>query len=70
MKVNLYVSDGFRRQRQYGFLALETSPSLLPRDESWTYMRSGETSEFGLPETVEEEIRRNGYWARGLGETS
>jgi hypothetical protein len=70
MKVNLYVSDGLRGQRQYGFLAPSTPISLLPRDENWKYVRSGDTSEFGLPEAVEEEIRRKGYWARDFGEGS
>jgi len=42
--------------------------SLLPRDENWRYVRSGDTSEFGLPTIAEEEIRRNGYWARSRGE--
>ena len=68
LKVNLYVSDGLRGERQYGFLATSTPMSLLPRDENWRFIRSGDASEFGLPATVQDEIRRNGYWARGRGE--
>lgn len=68
MQVNLYVSDGLRGERQYGFLAPSTPMSLLPRDENWRYVRSGDTSEFGLPTIAEEEIRRNGFWARSRGE--
>ena len=68
VQVNLYVSDGLRRERQYGFLAPSTPMSLLPRDENWRYVRSGDTSEFGLPTIAEEQIRRNGFWARSRGE--
>jgi len=68
MIVNLYVSDGLRGERQYGFLATSTPMSLLPRDENWRFIRSGDASEFGLSAMVEDEIRRNGYWARSTGE--
>jgi hypothetical protein len=67
MKVNLYVSDGLRGERQHGFLAASTPISLLPRNENWRFVRSGELQEFGLPMIVEEEIRRKGYWARATG---
>ncbi len=70
MTVNLYVSDGLRGQRQYGFLAPSTPISLLPRNETWKYVRSGETSEFGLPEAIVDEIRRKGFWALGEGYSS
>jgi hypothetical protein len=64
VKVNLYVSDGLRGERQHGFLATSTPISLLPRDENWRFVRSGDLQEFGLPTMVEEEIRRKGFWAR------
>jgi len=68
MKVDIYVSECGRSLPRYGFLPPHRPVSLLPRDGRWRYLRSGDTSEFQLPEAVEEEIERRGYWAHPLGE--
>ncbi len=41
--------------------------SILPRGENWRYVRSADTMEFNLPEAVDEEIERRGFWAHTFG---
>jgi hypothetical protein len=67
MKVNIYVSDSGRLLPRYGFVPPGKPVTLLPREESWMYVRSGDTTEFGLPEAIEEEIERRGFWAHTFG---
>ena len=62
MKVNIYVSRDGSVERRHGF-ALLRHPLSLPANDTWTYVRSGDTAEFGLPEAVEEEIARRGMWS-------
>ena len=70
MKVNIYVSENGWPAPRYGFLPPKSPMSLLPRTEHWKYVRSGDTSEFNLPEAVEEEITRRGFWAHTFGHGS
>jgi len=67
MKVNIYVSDDGRFAPRYGFLPPTSPKTLLPRTENWKYVRSADTREFNLPEAVEEEIARRGFWAHTFG---
>ena len=67
MKVNIYVSEGRGLLPRYGFIPAGRPLSLLPRGESWKYVRSGDTAEFGLPGAVEEEIERLGFWTHSFG---
>jgi hypothetical protein len=66
VKVNIYVSKRGSSQRGYGF-ALVRHPLLLRQNETWKYVRCGDTAEFDLPEAIEEEIERNGIWSPGTG---
>jgi len=68
MKVDIYVSECGRSLPRYGFLPPHGPVSLLPRNGEWRYVRSGDTGEFHLPEAVEEEIEKRGYWAHTFGE--
>ena len=68
MKVDIYVSETSQPLPRYGFLPSHQPVSLLPRTESWRYLRSADTTEFHLPEAVEEEIGRRGYWAHTFGQ--
>jgi len=70
MKVDIYVSECDRSLPRYGFLPPHRPVSLLPRNAEWRYLRSADTSEFHLPEAVEEEIEKRGYWAHTFGEGS
>jgi hypothetical protein len=67
MKVNIYMSDSSRIRPRYGFIPPGQPVTLLPRGENWKYVRSADTAEFGLPEAVEEEIERRGFWAHTFG---
>ncbi len=67
MTVNVYVSSGFRGSRRLGLLAPNTPVSLLPRAESWKYVRSADVFELGLSETDVSELQRAGFWERELG---
>ncbi len=64
--VNVYVSSGFRGARKLGLLAPNSPVSLLPRAESWKYVRSADAFELGLSEADVMELRRSGFWAREL----
>ena len=68
MKVDIYVSERGLSLPRYGFLPPHRPVSLLPADGQWRYVRSGDTSEFHLPEAVEEEIEKRGFWAHTFGE--
>ena len=73
MKVAIYVSEMFvsRTDRSfpcYGLLSPDSPVSLLPPGRRWTYLRSGDTAEFHLPEAVEQEIQMRGVWAHTFGE--
>jgi hypothetical protein len=67
MKVNIYISEGAWSAPLYGFLPPQNPVTLLPRTESWKYVRSADTVEFNLPAAVEEEIERRGFWAHSFG---
>ncbi len=67
MTVNVYVSSGFRRGRQYGFLAPNAPVSLLPRAESWKYVRSAEALELGLSDADVQDLLRAGFGTRDAG---
>ena len=67
MKVNIYISEGSWLAPRYGFLPPQNPLSLLPRTESWKYVRSADTAEFNLPVSVEQEIERLGFWAHSFG---
>ena len=62
MRVNVYVSETSRR---YGLVPARL-PISLPRDENWKYVWSGDTVELNLPEAIEEEIERRGFWTHRL----
>jgi hypothetical protein len=66
MTVNVYVSSGFRGSPRLGFLAPNTPVSLLPRAETWRYVRSADAFELGLSDTDVKQLQRSGYWARDL----
>ena len=68
MKVAIYVSQTDRPLPCYGLLLASSPVSLLPSGERWTYVRSGDTAEFHLPEAVEQEIESRGFWAHTFGE--
>jgi len=68
VKVNIYVSREGPFRRRSG-IALVLDPLRIPENETWTYLRSGDTSEFGLPEAIEEEIERRGIWAQHVENT-
>ena len=63
MKVSIYVSRDGRHQQRPG-IALVRHPLQLPPNNTWAYLRTGDTSEFDLPEAIEEEIERRGIWAQ------
>ena len=66
MKVDIYVSKTERLRPRYGFLPTNRPVSLLPEGAAWRYVGSADTLEFDLPEAVEEQIERRGYWAAEL----
>ena len=68
MKVAIYVSQTDRPLPCYGLLLANNPVSLLPAGERWTYVRSGDTAEFHLPEAVEQEIESRGFWAHTFGD--
>ena len=68
VKVNIYVSKVGPFRRQPG-IALVLDPLRIPENETWTYLRSGDTREFDLPEAIEEEIERRGIWAQRIEST-
>ena len=68
MKVAIYVSHTDRPLPCYGLLSVNRPVSLLPSSQSWTFLRSGDTAEFHLPEAVEQEIESRGFWAHTFGD--
>ena len=68
MKVAIYVSQTDRPLPCYGLLSVNRPVSLLPSDQRWTFVRSGDTAEFHLPEAVEQEIESRGFWAHTFGD--
>jgi hypothetical protein len=68
MKVAIYVSVAERSLPRYGLLSPKSPITVLPPGQRWTYLRSGDTAEFHLPEAVEQEIERRGFWAHTFGE--
>ncbi len=66
MTVNVYMSAGFRGSPRLGLLVPDTPVSLLPRAETWRYVRSADASELGLSDTDVEQLQRSGFWARDL----
>lgn len=67
MKVDIYVCEDARPLPRYGFLPPDRPTSLLPRSERWKYVRTGDTAEFHLPEVIDSEIERCGFWAHTFG---
>jgi hypothetical protein len=65
MKINIYVSESNSPIPRYGFLPPHQPMTLLPQGEKWTYVWSADTKDFNLPEAIEEEIERCGFWAHG-----
>ena len=64
MTINVYVSSGFRGSPRYAYLAPNTPISLLPRTESWKYVRSAEARELGLSDTDMADLLRAGFGTR------
>jgi hypothetical protein len=67
MTINVYVSSGFRGSPRYGFLAPNAPVSLLPRTESWKYVRSAEAMELGLCDADVANLLRAGFGTREAG---
>jgi len=65
MKINIYVSERDNLLPSYGFLLADKPVSLLPGGEPWRHVRSIDTADLNLPEVVEEEMERSGFWAFG-----
>jgi hypothetical protein len=63
MRIDIYVSKTERLRPRYGFLPTNRPVSLLPEGTAWRYVGSADTLEFDLPEAVEEQIERRGFWA-------
>ena len=68
MRINIYLSESDSPIPRYGFLPPHQPMTLLPRGEKWTYVWSADTKDFNLPEAIEEEIERRGFWAHGVRE--
>jgi hypothetical protein len=66
--LNVYVSSGSRCSPRYGFLAPNTPMSLLPRTESWKFVRSADALDLGLSETDVEQLLRRGCWERNIAD--
>jgi hypothetical protein len=67
MTINVYLSTGFRESPRYGFLAPNTPVSILPRNESWKYVRSADAAELGLCDADVEHLQRSGFGTREAG---
>jgi len=67
MTINVYVSSGFRGSPRYAYLAPNRPISLLPRTESWKYVRSADAEELGLCDADVEQLRRAGFGLREAG---
>lgn len=70
MTLNVYVSSGFRGPRRYGFLTPNTPTTLLPRTETWKYVRSAEALDLGLSDWDVEQLRQRGFWERDIAGSS
>jgi hypothetical protein len=68
MTLNVYVSSGFRGSPRYGLLTPNTPMSLLPRTESWRYVRSAQAIDLGLSETDVEQLLHSGFWTRDIAD--
>ena len=66
MTLNVYLSSGSRGSPRYGLLTLSAPISLLPRTESWKYVRSADAADLGLSETDVEQLQQNGFWTRDI----
>ena len=62
MRINIYLSESDSPIPRYGFLPPHQPMTLLPRGEKWTYVWSADTKDSNLPEAIEEEIERRGFW--------
>ncbi len=62
MIVNLYICDE-QCSLRFGLIALDRPVSLLPGQAAWRFVRDLDTRDLALPEAIEEEIDRSGYWA-------
>ena len=62
MRVNVYVSQDAGPQ-SYGLVAADRPISLLPASGRWKFLRDADTRDLRLPEAIEEEIDRSGFWA-------
>ena len=61
MRVNVYVSQD--EPQSFGLVAADRPDSLLPAPGRWRYLHDLDTRDLRLPEAIEEEIGRSGYWA-------
>ena len=68
MTLNVYVSSGFRGSPRYGLLIPNTPMSLLPRTETWKYVRSADAIDLGLSETDVEQLQHSGFWTRDIAD--
>lgn len=66
MTLNVYVSSGFRGSPRYGLLKPNSPMSLLPRTETWKYVRSADAIDLSLSETDVEQLLHSGFWARDI----
>ena len=62
MRVNVYVSQD-EESRSFGLVAADRPISLLPASGRWEYLHDADTRDLRLPEAIEEEIDRSGFWA-------
>ena len=63
MIVDLYICDDEEFSPRFGLMALDRPASLLPGQAAWRYLRDLDTRDLELPEAIEEEIGRSGFWA-------
>ena len=68
MTLNVYVSSGSRGSRRYGLLKPDAPMSLLPRTETWKYVRSAEALDLGLSEMDVEQLQHSGFWTRDIAD--
>lgn len=66
MTLNVYVSSGFRGSPRYGLLKPNAPMSLLPRNETWKYVRSADATDLGLTDTDVEQLLLAGFWERDI----
>lgn len=68
MTLNVYVSSGSRGSPRYGLLKPDAPMSLLPRTETWKYVRSADALDLGLSETDIEQLLHRGFWERDIAD--